>query len=145
MTDDELFEDLACLGQLQRVEGSQHPVKRSSVFFRVEAKELRPSSRRTSVGLTQWVGSRGKTKGLHRLGEDTLPILVQLLSQALVRKEVCQNFTQCPLQDLVTVPLFVNCHTTAEELIPNLIMFDLINETGRDPHLRGDGAPGSLH
>ena len=30
MSDDELFEDLACLGQLQRIEGSEHPVKHST-------------------------------------------------------------------------------------------------------------------
>ena len=30
MSDDELVEDLACLGQLQRIEGSEHSIRRST-------------------------------------------------------------------------------------------------------------------
>ena len=46
MSDDELFDDLACLGQLQRVEGSEHRVKRSTgIRYRFDRGGSRPRCR----------------------------------------------------------------------------------------------------
>lgn len=107
MSDDELVEDLACLGQLQRIEGSEHPIRRSTgICYRFDPDQDTKLDEGKDFFLAHDLELKGRIESIDREAGEVLlvfsprvvesdgwppPARVSLIPQEFIPVETLQN------------------------------------------------------